>query len=247
MSTRLLLLGGTSEIALAIARRLAREEPVRPFLVGRDSRRMESALAELERAGCDEGATDVLEADDVERHEQVIASAFERFGGFEVVVLAVGVLGAQSGLDADRDELLEVMRVNFVDCGSLLVQSLRRLRDQGSGTLVVLSSVAAERGRASNPIYGGAKAGLDAMAQGLGDAAAPDGVRTLVVRPGFVHTRMTQGLKPAPFATTADAVADATVKALGTRAHTVWVPPALRFVFSAIRHVPRPAYRKLPL
>ena len=111
----------------------------------------------------------------------------------------------------------------------------------------MLSSVAAERPRAGNAIYGAAKAGLDALAQGLADAAAGTGVRVLVVRPGFVVTRMTAGLPKAPFATTPEAVAQATVTALEGSAHTVWVPGRLRFVFAALRHLPRPVYRRLPL
>jgi decaprenylphospho-beta-D-erythro-pentofuranosid-2-ulose 2-reductase len=124
--------------------------------------------------------------------------------------------------------------------------SLRSLREQGHGTLVVLSSVAAERPRASNAIYGAAKAGLDALAQGLGDSVAGSGVRVLVVRPGFVKTRMTAGLKPPPFATTPDAVAAATSRALRRGAHTVWAPGALRYVFAVLRHLPRAVYRRMP-
>jgi decaprenylphospho-beta-D-erythro-pentofuranosid-2-ulose 2-reductase len=139
------------------------------------------------------------------------------------------------------------MRVNFAGAGSLLLECLRRLREQGSGTLVVLSSVAAERPRASNAIYGAAKAGLDSLAQGLADAVERTGVRVLVVRPGFVTTRMTAGLEPAPMATTAEAVADATAEALATGAHTVWVPGRLRLVFAVLRHLPRAVFRRLPL
>ncbi len=202
----------------------------------------------LESAGCTGGELAVLDADDLSGHGAAIADAFARCRGFDIVVLAIGVLGAQSGLDADMDESLEVMRVNFVDCGSLLLHSLRALRDQRRGTLVVLSSVAAERPRASNAIYGAAKAGLDALAQGLGDALGQSGVRVLVVRPGFVVTRMTAGLKPAPFATTPEKVAEATVRALRRSGeHTVWVPASLRPIFSVLRHAPRPLYRRLPL
>jgi decaprenylphospho-beta-D-erythro-pentofuranosid-2-ulose 2-reductase len=111
----------------------------------------------------------------------------------------------------------------------------------------VLSTVAVERPRASNPIYGAAKAGLDALAQGLADATAQSGARVLVVRPGFVATNMTAGLKPAPMATSAEAVAEATVRGLGGRAHTIWVPGRLRWVFALLRHLPRPIYRRLPL
>jgi decaprenylphospho-beta-D-ribofuranose 2-oxidase len=244
---RVLVLGGSSEIALAIVRRLAQDGPVRPYLLGRDHDRLVGALAELEQAGCKGGRIDVVDADEVGRHEPAVARAFETMGGFELVILAVGVLGAQAGLDADPEEALEVMRVNFVGSGSLLLESLRRLRTQGTGTLVVLSSVAAERPRAGNAIYGAAKAGLDALAQGLADAAAGTGVRVLVVRPGFVVDRMTAGLEPAPFATRPDAVAEATARALERGDHTVWVPGSLRLVFSALRHLPRPVYRRLPL
>ncbi|HEY1590627.1 MAG TPA: SDR family NAD(P)-dependent oxidoreductase [Solirubrobacteraceae bacterium] len=245
--TNVLLLGGTSEIGLAIVRRLGQDGPVTAYLVGRGRDRLESALAELKRSGVAGGVVDELDAIEAPRHREVIARAFEQAGGFDVVVMAVGVLGAQAGLDADREEALEVMETDFVGSGSLLLESLRELRARGRGTLVVLSSVAAERPRASNAIYGAAKAGLDSLAQALADATADTGVRVLVVRPGFVITRMTAGLEPAPMSTTPEAVADATVRALATGAHTVWVPGRLRVVFAIMRHLPRPVWRRLPL
>lgn len=246
-TTNLLLLGGSSEIALAIARRLALGGPVRPFLLGRDHQRLAQALELLESVGCLDGESAVLDADDLTSHAGAVEGAFERAGRFDVVVLAIGVLGGQAGLDADIDESLEVMRVNFLDCGSLLIHALRALRKQGAGTMVLLSTVAAERPRASNPVYGAAKAGLDALANGLADATAGTGVRVLVVRPGFVTTRMTEGLKPAPFATSAEEVAEATVRALSGKAHTVWVPNRLRAIFALLRHLPRALYRRLPI
>lgn len=245
--TRVLLVGGSSEIGLAIVRRMAAEGPVRPYLLGRDRARLESAAAALERADFDNVDFDLVDAEDPDAHRAAVARAFERAGAFDTVVVAVGVLGGQQGLDADSSEALEVMRVNFVGAGSLLLECMRALRSQGHGTLIALSTVAAERPRASNAIYGAAKAGLDALAQGLADAIAESGVRVLVVRPGFVRSRMTAGLEPAPMATTPDAVAEATVQALATRAHTVWVPGRLRAVFAVLRHLPRPLYRRLPL
>ncbi len=247
---RVLLLGGTSEIGLAIVRRLAQEGAVRPYLIGRSQERLRESLAELESAGCLAGHADVLDARELSSHQQALRRAFDRMGGFDAVVLAVGVLGGQSGVDADRDELLEVMDVNFTASGSLLLECVRRLREQASDpapSMIVLSSVAAERPRASNPVYGAAKAGLDSLAQGLADATRGSGVRMLVVRPGFVTTRMTAGLDPAPMATTAEAVAEATVSALHTGAHTVWVPSRLRVVFAVLRHLPRAIFRRLPL
>ncbi len=244
---RLLLMGGSSEIAVAIARRLASDGPVAVHMLGRDRARLEEAMATLERSGCARGEIGMVDASEVSSHEAVIRDAFERAGGFDLVVLAVGVLGAQQALDASPESVIDVLGVNFVGSGSLLWHSMRALRAQGSGTVVVLSSVAAERPRAGNAIYGAAKAGLDSLAQGLADASADTGVRVLVVRPGFVVGRMTAGLPKAPFATTPEAVAQATAEALEGNAHTVWVPGRLRYVFSALRHVPRPAYRRLPL
>jgi decaprenylphospho-beta-D-erythro-pentofuranosid-2-ulose 2-reductase len=244
---RVLLVGGTSEIGLAIVRRLAGEGPLRAVLLGRDGDRVAAALSGLERATGIQGEADTLDADDLDSHREVLARVFSRAGGFDIVVLAVGVLGAQAGLDADREQAVEVMRVNFLGAGSLLIECLRRLRERGSGTLVVLSSVAAERPRAANAIYGAAKAGLDALAQGLADATAGSGVRVLVVRPGFVRTRMTAGLPAAPMAVSADEVADATVRAFSARAHTIWVPGRLRLVFAVLRHLPRGIFRRLPL
>ncbi|MDQ6822670.1 MAG: SDR family NAD(P)-dependent oxidoreductase [Actinomycetota bacterium] len=244
---RVLLVGGTSEIGLAIVRRLAVDRPVRVTLLGRDRARLEQALTGLDRGQGVEGEVDELDAEDLATHSEVIERAFSRAGGFDLVVLAVGLLGAQAGLDADPAQAVRVMRVNFLGSGSLLMESLRRLRERGAGTLVVLSSVAGERVRASNAVYGAAKSGLDALAQGLADATADSGVRVLVVRPGFVRTRMTAGLASAPMAVSAEEVAEATVGALSGTAHTVWVPGRLRLVFAVLRHLPRGIWRRLPL
>jgi decaprenylphospho-beta-D-erythro-pentofuranosid-2-ulose 2-reductase len=238
---RALLVGGTSEIGLAIVRRLA---PEQTLLLGRDQAALAAAAESLDRGSVETG---MLDADDYEHHPGKIAAAFEQAGGFDVVVIAVGVLGAQAGLDADRSEALEVMRANFLGSGSLLIECLRQLRGRRAGTLIVLSSVAAERPRASNAVYGAAKAGLDALAHGLADATVGSGARVIVVRPGFVKTRMTVGLGSAPFATTPEAVAEATVKALRGRAHTIWVPGRLRPIFVVLRHLPRPIWRRLPI
>jgi decaprenylphospho-beta-D-erythro-pentofuranosid-2-ulose 2-reductase len=244
---RVLLVGGSSEIAVAIGRRLAVDGPVRPYLLGRSREQLERAASELEQAGCEPASVGIVDAGDLPAHAAAVAQAFASAGGFDIVVIAVGVLAGQEGLDVDPDTAAEVMQVNFLGAGSLMMNCLRALRSQGSGTLIVLSSVAAERARASNAIYGAAKAGLDALAQGLADATAGTGVRVLVVRPGFVTTKMTEGLKPAPMATTAAAVADATVLALDGKAHTIWVPGRLRYVFTVLRHLPRAVFRRLPL
>ena len=246
-ATRTLLVGGNSEIGLAILRRMLADGPVSAVLLGRDRERLEEAAASLRADGADPVSVAIVDALDTAAHQQAIADAFAQLHGVDVAVIAVGLLGAQSGLEADPSEAIEVMNVNFLGAGSLLLACLRQLRGQGRGTAVVLSTVAGERVRSSNAIYGAAKAGLDGLAQGLGDAAIADGVRVLTVRPGFVTTKMTAGLKPAPFSTTPEAVAEATVGALQSNVHTIWVPGQLRFVFALLRHMPRQIFRRLPL
>jgi decaprenylphospho-beta-D-erythro-pentofuranosid-2-ulose 2-reductase len=244
---RVLLIGGTSEIGLSIVRRLAADGPVHPFLLGRRRATLAQALGTLADTPAQGGDVLEVDANDLEAHEAAVAEAFARVGGFDLVVVAIGQLGAEEGLDASPGVVREVMRVDFLGAGSLLMAALRGLRQQGTGTLVLLSSAAVERPRASNAVYGAAKAGLDALAQGLADSLRGSGVRVLVVRPGFVRTRMTAGRSAPPFATTPEAVADATVQAIASSAHTVWVPRELRYVFTVLRHLPRPIYRRLPL
>ncbi len=242
---RVLVLGGSSEIALAIVRELQSRSPREVALVGRDTAALDAAAAELGAAGCARVLTFELDALDLPRHEQVLAQAFAELGGANIVILAVGVLGERGGLPADLDAAAAVLEVNLVAAGSLLMHAAVRLRDDAGGTIVVLSSVAAERPRRANVVYGASKAGLDSLAHGLADALHEDDVRVLVVRPGFVRTKMTQGLEAAPLSTTPQAVAAVTVAGLDRGAHTVWAPPPLRWVMLMMKLIPRRLFRRI--
>jgi decaprenylphospho-beta-D-erythro-pentofuranosid-2-ulose 2-reductase len=188
-----------------------------------------------------------LDATETDRHAKILDDAWDRLGGVDIAVLAVGVLGERGGLPADLAAALEVLRVNFLGAGSLLLHIASRLRAGGGGALVVLSSAAAERPRRANAVYGASKSGLDALAQSLGDDLREHGVRVLVARPGFVHTRMTRGLPPAPLSTSAQDVARAVLHGLDRGAHTVWAPPALRWMMIGVRMLPRSMFRRLKL
>jgi decaprenylphospho-beta-D-erythro-pentofuranosid-2-ulose 2-reductase len=245
---RVLVLGGTSEIATAIVRELATREPCEVALAARDPQRLGDVAQQLRAAGCARVQTLALEATDPDSHRAAIARGIELLGGAcDLVLLAVGLLGERGGLPDDPRGAVEVLEVNVVGCGSLLLESARALRAQGRGTIVVLSSVAAERPRAANAVYCASKAGLDALAQGLADALAPTGVRVLVVRPGFVTTRMTRGLPVPPLSTDPEGVARATARGLRRGAHTVWAPSTLRWAMALLRLLPRPLFRRLPL
>ena len=247
----LFLLGGTSEIGLAVAERLVRDRTRRVVLAGRDGDGLQAAAGRLRAVAREQAAevdVTVLEFDARDRagHAAVVEQAFAA-GDVDVVLLAFGLLGEQERAERDADHAVDVATVNYTAAVSLGVPVASALRRQGHGALVVLSSVAAERPRRSNFVYGSAKAGLDVFATGLGDALHGSGVHVLVVRPGFVTTRMTAHLDPAPLSTTPEAVAAAVVDGLRRRRETVWVPPALRLVMSALRHLPRAVFRRLPI
>ncbi|WP_046727360.1 decaprenylphospho-beta-D-erythro-pentofuranosid-2-ulose 2-reductase [Streptomyces humi] len=245
MPQSLLVLGGTSEIALATARRLIARRTRTVWLAGRPSPALEQAAAHLRTLGPDVH-TLPFDALDPESHEAVLGKVFAE-GDVDVVLLAFGVLGDQATDEREPVNAVRVAQTNYTGAVSAGLVSARALQAQGHGSLVVLSSVAGERARRSNFIYGSSKAGLDAFAQGLGDALHGTGVHVMVVRPGFVRSRMTEGLEEAPLATTPEAVATAIETGLRRRSEMVWVPGALRVVMSALRHAPRSVFRRLPI
>ena len=239
-----LVLGGTSEIALAIVRRLVTRREVDVVLAVRDPASAGPAAADLEALGA---SVDVVrfEATDVDDHAAVVADVAQRHGDIDLVLLAFGELGDQAAFEADPARAARAVEVTYTGAVSSGLAVADLLRQQGHGTLVVLSSVAGVRARKDNFVYGSAKAGLDAFAQGLGDSLAPSGARVLVVRPGFVHTRMTAGMEPAPLSTTPEAVADVVVDGLARRREVVWAPSTLRWLFLVLRHLPRGIWRRV--
>ena len=242
-----LVLGGGSDIGVATARALVARRARTVILAGRHPDALEGTAAELRGVGADRVDVVAFDARDVSSHAAFVEDVFARHGDIDVVLFAFGVLGDQAQAEKDADAAIAMVETNCVGAVSVGVHVANRMRLQGHGALVVLSSVAAERPRRSNFVYGASKAGADAFFTGVGDALVGSGVRVLVVRPGFVHTKMTTGLPPAPFSTTPDEVAAAIVRALETGAEEIWVPAKLRAVMSLLRHVPRAVFRKLPL
>jgi decaprenylphospho-beta-D-erythro-pentofuranosid-2-ulose 2-reductase len=242
-----LVLGGGSEIALATVRRLVAARCHTVVLAGRDTEALATPAKELERAGAKTVDVVAFDALDFASHDAVVHDVFAVHGDIDLVIVAFGVLGDQELAETDASEARRIIDCNFTGAVSAIIPVVDALRAQGHGTIVVLSSVAGEKPRRSNFVYGSSKAGLDAFCQGLGDSLVETGVRVVVVRPGFVHTKMTEGMAPAPLATDPTAVADAIVAGLGRGAEVIWAPGPLRYVMSALRHLPRPVFRKLPL
>lgn len=241
----ILLLGGTSEIGLATVEAFASDRPMRVVSAGRPSPRLDAAKARLEAKGC---AVETLpfDARDLDGHADVIAKAFAG-GDVDVALVAFGLLGDNEQAWTDHATAVELAQVNYTATVSVGVLLAEKMTAQGHGSIVAFSSVAGERARRSNFVYGSTKAGMDAFYSGLTEAVRPSGVHVTVVRPGFVHTKMTEGHTPAPLSTTPEAVAAVVVGAVRTRKELVWAPAPLRFVMSALRHVPRPLFRRLPV
>jgi len=241
----LLLLGGTSEIGLAVASRYAKRRPLRVVLAARPSERLDKAADELRAAGATVSTVE-FDALDTASHPSVLDKAFAD-GDIDVTVVAFGLLGDAEEVWQDHGKAVELAQVNYTAAVSVGVALAERLRRQGHGRVVALSSVAGERVRRSNFVYGSTKAGMDGFYLGLGEALRGEGITVTVVRPGFVHTKMTEGMKPAPLSATADQVAEVVVNAVAKRKELVWAPAPLRVLFSVLRHVPRVIFRRLPI
>lgn len=242
--TRVLVLGGGSDIAAATVAAMQRSGPVTVVAAARDT---DAAVNGLAMAA--PGAELVgrrWDALDVAHHEPFVNDVFDRYGPIDVVVCAVGRLGHHAGVTMGATDVDAMVRANFSGPAAALSAVARRMVRQGHGSIVVLSSVAGARARRSNYVYGSSKAGLDAFAQGLGDAVAKDGVDVIVVRPGFVRSKMTTGLEPAPFSRTPGEVATAVVDAIATGgSRIVWVPGTLGPLMGILRVAPRSVWRRI--
>jgi decaprenylphospho-beta-D-erythro-pentofuranosid-2-ulose 2-reductase len=240
----LLLLGGTSDIALAIAEAYARQSPgLTVTLAARPGERRDAAVQRLTGSGCRVATVD-FDALETDTHASVIDQVDD---DIDIAVVAFGLLGDPELAWTDLDAARQLAAVNYVGAVTTGVALGARIRAQGHGVIVALSSVAGERPRRSNFVYGSTKAGMDAFYTGLGEALRELGGRVLVVRPGFVRSKMTAGLEPAPLSSTPEEVAEAVVAAVRAGKEQIWVPGTMRAVMSGLRHLPRSVFRRLPM
>jgi decaprenylphospho-beta-D-erythro-pentofuranosid-2-ulose 2-reductase len=239
-----LVLGGNSEIALAIVDRLVASRCKKVVLGVRSPASATPTLNRLRSAGVD-ADTIVFDALDPASHTKVIDAAAERMGDIDMVILAFGILDGHAEIDTDPVFAAQVVQTNFGGAVSAGLASAVQLRKQGHGTILSITSVAGVRSRAENMIYASSKAGMDSFSQALGDALIGTGARCVVVRPGFVHTHMTEGMKPAPFATTPDKIADTVISGLQKNKEIIWAPSIMMPMFLTLRHLPRFLWRKV--
>lgn len=243
----ILLLAGTSEIGLAICERYLQNAHARIVLAampndpGRDA-----AVAQMKAAGARSVELVDFEATDPESHPETINEAFAH-GDVDVAIVAFGVLGDAEELWQDQRKAVLAAEINYTAAVSVGVLLGQKMRAQGFGQIIAMSTVAGERVRRSNFVYGSTKAGLDGFYLGLGDALREFGVRVLVIRPGQVRTRMSAHVKEAPLTVDKEYVANLAVTAAAKGKELVWAPAAFRYVMMVLRHIPRSIFRRLPI
>lgn len=244
-----MLFGGRSEIGVALVERLAPGRHI--VLAARRPDELSEQVAKVEAAGAAAVHTVAFDADDVAGHATLVDEVIARYGPIDLAILAFGILGSQERAEVDPQAAVAVLHTDFVAQAALLTlltagalhpqtQPLRARR------IVAFSSVAGVRVRRANYVYGSAKAGLDGFASGLSDALHGTATSLLLVRPGFVIGRMTEGMDPAPMSSTPDQVADGVVAALARGRGEVWIPGRLQAAFAVARLVPRPIWRRMP-
>jgi short-subunit dehydrogenase len=240
-----LILGATSDIARATARRLAAEGCAVMMLAARDPDRLAADAADLairHHTAVTRHRFDALEPQDFNAFLDGLPALPE------IVVCAVGALGDQRAAQSDPAAALRLMRANYEGPALILGMLAERMAARGSGTLVGISSVAGERGRASNYIYGSAKAGFTAFLSGLRNRLHASGVRVVTVLPGFVDTRMTEGKALNPWLTASpDEVAKAIARAIDRGRDVIWVRPVWRLIMAVIRALPEPLFKRTRL
>ncbi len=243
----ILILGGSSEIGLAIAEEYLKKGPARLVLATVPGDPTADAAVEKMRTA---GATDVelidFDALAPDTHPAVIDKAFAG-GDIDVAIVAFGVQFDDEKVWQDQKGAVTEVAINYTAAVSVGVLLGEKMRAQGSGQIIAMSSVAGERVRRSNFVYGSTKAGLDGFYLGLGDALRPFGPRVLVVRPGQVRTRLSAHVDEAPMTVNKEDVGRMVVAAADKGKEIVWAPAPFRFAMMILRHIPRPIFRRLPI
>ena len=243
---RILVLGATSGIAEACCRLWA-ERGDSLFLVARNSDRLSAVAADLRTRGASYIDSAVANLDDTSIHSELLAHAINSLAGLDIAFFALGALGDQQKSERSFTEAGQILHTNLVAPVGLLTWLANYCAQRHSGTLAVLSSVAGERGRKSNYVYGSSKAGLTAFVDGLRNRIDREGVCVMTIKPGPGKTAMTQGMKGSEKFADVEKVAATLVKAIDKKTDVVYVPGIWRIIMTVIRAIPERVFKKLNL
>jgi len=243
---RVLIVGATSAIATETARVYA-AYGARLFLTGRDGARLDGVAADLRVRGAGAVETAVLDVTDRRRGPEVLESAWAAFGGLDVALLPHGVLPDQARCQASADETLAAIDVNLTSTVALLTPLANRFEASRAGCIAVITSVAGDRGRQSNYVYGAAKGGLDRFLEGLRNRLFRSGVSVVTLKPGFVDTPMTAGVRQGPLFASARRAGRAVHRAIERRRDVAYIPWFWRPIMAIVRALPEPVFKRLRL
>jgi decaprenylphospho-beta-D-erythro-pentofuranosid-2-ulose 2-reductase len=243
---RVLIVGATSAIATETARVYA-AYGARLFLTGRNAERLEGVAADLRVRGAVAVETAVFDVVDRRRGAVVMDSAWTAFGGFDVALLAHGVLPDQARCQASAEDAVAALDVNFTSTVALLTPLANRFESAGAGCIAVITSVAGDRGRQSNYLYGAAKGGLDRFLEGLRNRLFRSGVAVVTLKPGFVDTPMTAGMRQGPLFVSARRAGRAVHRAIERRRDIAYIPWFWRPIMALVRALPEPVFKRLRL
>jgi short-subunit dehydrogenase len=243
---RVLVVGATSAIAAETARVYA-AYGARLFLTGRDAGRLEAVAADLRVRGASAVEMALLDVTDHARCGAVIDQAWDAFGGLDVALIAHGVLPDQARCQASADEAIAALDVNFVSAVAILTPLANRFEAAGRGCLAVITSVAGDRGRQSNYVYGAAKGGLDRFLQGLRNRLYRAGIAVVTLKPGFVDTPMTAAMSQGPLFVSARRAGRAAHRAIERRRDVAYIPWFWRPIMGVVRALPEALFKRLRL
>ncbi len=243
---KILILGATSSIAIAVMRQLARPS-CHLFLVGRNKTKLVATAQDLATRGAGQVDICVLDLDDTKAHAHMLASAAERLGSIDMAFLAHGVLGDQDQAQAAYADAEAILHTNFMSPVSLITWLANYFEAKGSGVLAVISSVAGDRGRKSNYVYGSSKAALNIFLDGVRNRVDRHGVHVLTIKPGFVATPMTAHIPKNKLFATPQQVASGILKAIEHRRDVVYVPWFWWPIMTIIKLVPERIFKGLNL
>jgi len=241
---KVVFLGATKGMGRALARLVA-ERGDQVFLLGRDAEELGRSAADLQARGRGEVGHATCDLADPSGFAAALDAADAALGGFDTVVVTAGLFATQDQLEADVERTRELLVVDFANTVVFCEHARKRLLARGGGTLCVFSSVAGDRGRKPVILYGAAKAGLSHYLEGLDHKFRGQGLRTICVKPGFVRTGMTEGLKAPPFAGEPEGVAHTVLRAIDRGTPLVYAPGMWGHVMRVIRWLPRFVMRKI--
>jgi short-subunit dehydrogenase len=243
---KVLILGATSAIAQATVRLLAARGAAL-YLVGRNAENLAAVAQDAATRGASKVESQALDLNDTDAHEALVERAEQALGGLDGALLAHGVLGDQAACERSYAETEKVLRTNFLSAVSLLTVLANRFEARKAGTLVVISSVAGDRGRQSNYVYGASKGALNVFLQGLRNRLARSGVAVVTVKPGFVDTPMTAHLQKNALFATPEQVARGLVRAADRGANEVYLPGFWALIMLLIRGIPEGMFKRMKL